>query len=411
MSQAEDLLNSLTTDGEVEDHIVIGNDRFITVPQSLKKIAVQFDNNVRTVTFDCPRYSDGRDLSTMSILVNYMRPDGKPGQYSADNVTIDETDNTIIHFDWEIREHVTRVNGTLSFLVCAKKTNPDGTNENHWNSELNQDMTISKGLNCSGVIVEDYPDLIAQILIRLDDVETREVTQDDIKNALGYVPPNEAEVNSAKEEANAYTDQNVGALLRYVQSIIRPYELTWTDGYYISKDDGYVQSEEGSSCCDFVYVTPGSKLVVSNTMTQDIEYNVFYDSSKNYISSFSTDNGSVVTVPENARYFRLSKHVSDSVIVLPEVFINTPKASTIELPIDGWTGSNLLYQQTISVPIVTENSQVELRPSPAQLEELLTSEISLTVANESGVITVFAIGGKPISDYTMQIIVSEVISV
>lgn len=411
MSQAEDLLNSLTTDGEVEEHIVIGNDRFITVPQSLKKIAVQFDNNVRTVTFDCPRYSDGRDLSTMSILVNYMCPDGKPGQYSADNVTIDETDNTIIHFDWEIREHVTRVNGTLSFLVCAKKTNSDGTNENHWNSELNQDMTISKGLNCSGAIVEDYPDLIAQILIRLDDVETREVTQDDIKNALGYVPPNEADVNSAKEEANAYTDQNVGALLRYVQSIIRPYELTWTDGYYISKDDGSVQSEDGSSCCDFVYVEPGSKLVVSNTMTQDTEYNVFYDSSKNYISSFSTDNGSVVTVPENARYFRLSKHVPDSVIVLQEVSIKTPKATTIELPIDGWTGSNLLYQQTVSVPIVTENSQVELRPSPSQLQELLTSEISLTAANESGYVTVFAIGGKPISDYTMQIIVSEVISV
>lgn len=496
MSQAEDLLNSLTTDGEVEEHIVIGNDRFITVPQSLKKIAVQYDNNVRTVTFDCPRYSDGRDLSTMNILVNYMRPDGKPGQYSADNVTIDEIDNTVIHFDWEIREHVTRVNGTLSFLVCAKKTNSDGTNKNHWNSELNQDMTISKGLNCSGAIVEDYPDLIAQILIRLDNVEEsdsisvkrRELAIEDVNEytTTGYAKTeygltqnlpdqvygydysfsselgiiffiaenitrktgtqifypidgpykgrsfvrsltnmnsdlpepgqwmllaNEDEVNAAKEEANAYTDQNVGALLRYVQSIIRPYELTWTDGYYISKDDGSVQSEEGSSCCDFVYVTPGSKLVVSNTMTQDIEYNVFYDSSKNYISSFSTDNGSVVTVPENARYFRLSKHVPDSVIVLPEVFINTPKASTIELPIDGWTGSNLLYQQTVSVPIVTENSQVDLRPSPAQLEELLTSEISLTVANESGVITVFAIGGKPISDYTMQIIVSEVISV
>lgn len=173
MSQAEDLLNSLTTDGEAEEHIIIGNDRFITIPQSLKKIAVQYDNNVRTVTFDCPRYSDGRDLSTMTILVNYMRPDGKIGQYPADNVTIDELDNTVIHFDWEIREHVTRVDGTLSFLVCAKKTNSDGTNENHWNSELNQDMTISKGLNCGESIVEVYPDLIAQILIRLDAVEEK----------------------------------------------------------------------------------------------------------------------------------------------------------------------------------------------------------------------------------------------
>lgn len=84
------------------------------------------------------------------------------------------------------------------------------------------------------------------------------------------------------------------------------------------------------------------------------------------------------------------------------------RSATIELPISGWVGSEMLYSQTVNVPIVTENSQVELRPSPVQLQELLTSEISLTAANESGIVTVFSIGGKPISDYTMQIIVSEV---
>ena len=70
MSQATDLLNSLTDDqisayssnaGE-EPHIVIGNDRFITVPESLKRIAVQYDHNVETVTFDCPRYWDDLDM-------------------------------------------------------------------------------------------------------------------------------------------------------------------------------------------------------------------------------------------------------------------------------------------------------------------------------------------------------------
>lgn len=105
----------------------------------------------------------------------------------------------------------------------------------------------------------------------------------------------------------------------------------------------------------------------------------------------------------------LSKVIYDWQQVITESGSGTNKrATTIELPASGWTGSGLLYSQTVNVPIVTENSQVELRPSPVQLQELLTSEISLTAANESGIVTVFAIGGKPISDYTLQIIISEV---
>ena len=172
MSQAEDLLNSLTADSE-EEHIIIGSDRAIKVPDSLKKIAVQFDNNVRTVTFDCPRYSDGRDLSTMVICINYLLPNGDPGIYIVDAVKVDENDNTLMHFDWIIEEYVTKVNGTLSFLVCAKKTKSDGTNENHWNTELNQEMTISKGLNCGEQIVDQNPDVIAHILLRLDTIESK----------------------------------------------------------------------------------------------------------------------------------------------------------------------------------------------------------------------------------------------
>ena len=391
MSQAEDLLNSLIADSEVEEHIIIGNDRFIQVPQNLKKIAVQYDHNVRTVTFDCPRYSDGRDLSKMIISVNYLRPDGEPGLYTVKEIRIDETDETLMHFDWVIEDDVTAANGTLSFLICAKKTNSDGINENHWNTELNQEMTISKGLNCTESIIKRYPDLIAQILTRLDDVEV--------------------EVNAAKEEANAYADQNMTALLQYIQSIIRPYDIAWTDGGYVSKIDGSVNAEEGSSYSDFVKVEPGSKLIITNTMETDTDYNVFCDSSRNYVSSFSTNNGSVITTPENASYFRLSKKTNDTVTILPEISIKKPKATMISLPVSGWTGSGLLYSQTVSIPIVTANSQVELRPSPNQLEELLTTEISLTAVNESGTMIVFAIGGKPISDYVMQIIISEVVSV
>lgn len=176
MSQTEDLLNSLSVtdistysaDSSVEPHIVIGSDRIITVPDSLKRIAVQHDHNVETVTFDCPRYWDGLDMSTMKVYINYMLSNRMKGAYVADNVAVDETDTNIMHFTWTISRNVTVTNGSISFLVCIKKVDSEGNEENHWNSELNTELYISKGLETTEVIGEAYPDLITQLLTRMD---------------------------------------------------------------------------------------------------------------------------------------------------------------------------------------------------------------------------------------------------
>ena len=107
MSKAEDLLNSLAEEEEGvvvtvssnEPHIVVGLDRFITVPDQIKKIGVQYDHDIETITFDCPRFWDGNDLSTMKIYINYMREDGHVGMYLCDIVSIEDD---IMHFNWTI---------------------------------------------------------------------------------------------------------------------------------------------------------------------------------------------------------------------------------------------------------------------------------------------------------------------
>ena len=100
MSQAEDLLDGLMNENGDEEHIIIGKDRTVTVPKSLHKIAIQYDHNVRTVTFDCPRYFGGVDLSTLRFFFFFCRSDGEAGSYRVDEVRLDEIDDTIIHFDW-----------------------------------------------------------------------------------------------------------------------------------------------------------------------------------------------------------------------------------------------------------------------------------------------------------------------
>ena len=166
MSGAEELLNSGASTylarPETEPHIVVGEDRFITVPPELKRIAVQFDHDVETVTFDCPRYWDGLDMSKMSIYINYIRSDRAYGCYRAENVTIDEADENIMHFTWTISMNVTQVKGEIKFLICIRKADEEGNELNHWNSELCKDMYVSEGMECGEVILPQYPDIVEQ---------------------------------------------------------------------------------------------------------------------------------------------------------------------------------------------------------------------------------------------------------
>ena len=170
MSKAEELLNGLSesdislqsANPETEPHIVIGDDRFISVPVELQRIAVQYDHDVETVTFDCPRYWDDLDMSELSIYINYMRKDREVGVYKATDISVDAANDRIMHFNWKISRNVTEVVGSLKFLICIKKGDADGNEVNHWNSELNTEMYISEGLEVEPSIFDPYPDIISQ---------------------------------------------------------------------------------------------------------------------------------------------------------------------------------------------------------------------------------------------------------
>ena len=155
----------------MSEHIVVGSDRYITVPESLQKIGVQFDHNAETVTFDCPRYWDGHDLSKMKIYINYMRPNDSFGAHLCSDAEIDSVDDTIMHFNWTISGHVTEFAGPLSFLICICDVDQNGDSTTHWNSELNTQLYISSGMKCRDAILGRYPDIITQLLNRMDSVE------------------------------------------------------------------------------------------------------------------------------------------------------------------------------------------------------------------------------------------------
>lgn len=73
-----------------------------------------------------------------------------------------------------------------------------------------------------------------------------------------------------------------------------------------------------------------------------------------------------------------------------------------------WVGNASPYSQVVSLAGVTQNSQVDLTPSVEQLAIFYDKSLAFVAENDSGVVTVYAIGQKPENDYTMQVTITEV---
>ena len=193
MGRAEDLLNGLqdtNTNNEIslliagentdtEPHFVINDNRIISVPSELRTIAVQYDHNIETITFDCPRYWDGHDMSKMIVYINYERADGETGAYLAENVRVDDEDDSIMHFEWTISRNVTSASGSVTFLVCIKSVDRSGNEQEHWNSERCSDISVAPGLETGEPIEEEYPDILTQLTKKIEDVSKNNVTIND----------------------------------------------------------------------------------------------------------------------------------------------------------------------------------------------------------------------------------------
>ena len=91
-----------------------------------------------------------------------------------------------------------------------------------------------------------------------------------------------------------------------------------------------------------------------------------------------------------------------------DVSIAQARISEAVLLASNWTGSNNLFKQVVSIDGVTANSQVDLTPSVEQLAVFYEKDLTFVTENVNGVVTVYAIGQKPLNDYTIQVTITEV---
>lgn len=176
--------------------------RTITVPETEKIFGVSHDGNTERKHFRCPKVvGDNIDLSTMHLYVNYQNANGDKYQYLVEDV---QTDGDYITYSWLIGPDVVAYKGQIKFIVCAKKG--DGTIP-EWNTTI-AEGTVLEGLEATDEVVARNPDIIEQILTRLDNVT--EIPQEKVTEAVStYMEANPINVpknlSDLKEDAEHRT--------------------------------------------------------------------------------------------------------------------------------------------------------------------------------------------------------------
>lgn len=218
--------------------------RTITVPETEKIFGVSHDGNTERKHFRCPKVvGDNIDLSTMHLYINYQNANGDKYPYLVEDV---QTDGDYITFSWLIGPDVVEYKGQIKFIVCAKKG--DGAIP-EWNTTI-AEGTVLEGLEATDEVVARNPDIIEQILTRLDNVT--EIPQEKVSSAVKeYMEANPIDIPDTFPNPQALTITYGG----------RNYEYDGSEALAITIETGGIERVEKLSTDTTVTLEP-NKLYV-----------------------------------------------------------------------------------------------------------------------------------------------------
>lgn len=173
MATADEILEQMKNDPEMyaadpEEICVIDNDlRTITIPSDIQNVGVESDEDVRRLHFQMPKQYHEVDLSEFDIRINFMNANNQGDVYA---VTDKQVAGDNITFSWLVGRNALAYRGNIRFVVCLKKVDAEGAVQQEFNTTVAQ-LTVLEGLETTEAVVAENPDIIEQILARLDDLE------------------------------------------------------------------------------------------------------------------------------------------------------------------------------------------------------------------------------------------------
>ena len=186
MPSVDELLNAAkvaeATLTETNDKIEIDADtRTMIIPDTERIFGVMSDEKGERKYFRCKRFvGNGIDLSKLSLRIVFQNASGLDtgkDKYIVTDLTTDGED--YVTFSWELSRKVTAYKGAISFIVCAIKTNPDGTITNEWNTTIANGFVL-EGFEANGTqeqeeVAKDYYDQLEAELLKVANEQKTEI--------------------------------------------------------------------------------------------------------------------------------------------------------------------------------------------------------------------------------------------
>lgn len=141
------------------------DERTISIPDEYRLAGVEADNDVKRIFFRCNKISQITDLSTFTVYINYLNANGDADRHICDDVEVRDNE---LYFSWLVSNFATAYKGNIRFIVCMI----DDANNLHWNTTV-ASIEVLEGLEVDASIVEQNPDIIENMLLELQDHETR----------------------------------------------------------------------------------------------------------------------------------------------------------------------------------------------------------------------------------------------
>lgn len=235
MPSVDELLNMAevaeVTLTETNDKIEIDADtRTMIIPDTERIFGVMSDEKGERKYFRCKRFvGNGIDLSELSLRIVFQNASGfETGRdkYIVTDLATDGED--YVTFSWELSRKVTAYKGIISFIVCAIKTNSDGTITNEWNTTLANGIVL-EGLEANGTqeqeeVAKDYYNQLEAELLRVANEQKTEIEKK-AQEVIGTIPSDYTQtlkdVSNLKEElTDGRTDvdgeehKNIGDAMR-----------------------------------------------------------------------------------------------------------------------------------------------------------------------------------------------------
>lgn len=164
----EEALAQADVYAEETEVCTIDNDlRTITIPSGLQTVGVESDEDVRRLNFQMPKQYGEVDLSEFNIRINFLNANNSGDVYAVTDKAV-SGDN--ITFSWLVGRNALAYRGSIRFIACLKKADAEGVVQQEFNTTIAQ-LTVLEGLETTEAVVAENPDIIEQILARLDELE------------------------------------------------------------------------------------------------------------------------------------------------------------------------------------------------------------------------------------------------